>query len=683
MSKLKIYLIGGDGYGWALDQDNYSLTIALKNDYLFTLDSDKADIIFSSWLEGLNKFFHHKRPKASQQIWCGVDNPNDISWPRQDNLYLINKIDLWIVYSNKAHQEFQKLNLPSLKVAKYPLSSKYYSYNYYVELVRKYLSNKNYITLLSVQRDTEGFDLNLPKRQKNPIYLYHFYKECRKKDKRIILILAGPRRHWIIKKLKEDNLPFLYVGNETKEDNAYTFLSRNDLYELYRMCDFNIVNSLWEGGPYSGVEAIWNGCINLSTDVGLMKELTLTRFILSNFPRFDAKKFIKEVGQISNTNTLNHFRQSNLSLLNSYYPSFKACYYLGNMDGSMNLIGKPISIKRVIKNRLLKPIKNIILRIKIRYFNINLGKKIISKNIKISILREFFAPPYGGGNQFMLYLLNALREQGYSVEINSFSKDIQLFIADYCWFPSDFLRKIENHKSKYNSKLIHRMDGLLSAYRNDGNPKDKFAISVNSLSDKTIVQSNFTVKQFIKAGFDLNNTQVIYNSVDKSIFKKKNYNRFDRSRIRLISASWSTNKQKGMDDYKWLDENIKSSIEYHFVGRLDFTPSKIKLFEPLGQKELSAKFQDADIFIFCANNESCPNVLLEAIACGLPVIYKDSGSSNELVKGFGIPYQDISKVPLLVDKMIDNYDYYSDLLSSYDQEEASLCYDKLIRKIIN
>ena len=34
----------------------------------------------------------------------------------------------------------------------------------------------------------------------------------------------------------------------------------------------------------------------------------------------------------------------------------------------------------------------------------------------------------------------------------------------------------------------------------------------------------------------------------------------NKNNIKLISASWSTNKKKGMDDYKWLDENLNLDI---------------------------------------------------------------------------------------------------------------------------
>ena len=42
-------------------------------------------------------------------------------------------------------------------------------------------------------------------------------------------------------------------------------------------------------------------------------------------------------------------------------------------------------------------------------------------------------------------------------------------------------------------------------------------------------------------------------------------------------------------------------------------------------------FGNADAFITLNYNDNCPNKVLEALSCGLPVIYSDTGGTPELV----------------------------------------------------
>ncbi len=298
-----------------------------------------------------------------------------------------------------------------------------------------------------------------------------------------------------------------------------------------------------------------------------------------------------------------------------------------------------------ILSRLNQILKNYFFKLSLRFqFKSDYEKPVIS------ILREFYPPPYGGGNQFMLYILKNLRSKGYRVKLNSFDKNVNIFIADYCWFNDLIIKKFLKHKNKFNSKLIHRIDGLLSSYREDGDPLDKKAQYINRYADISVIQSLYTLEQFKDNNYEFKNEVIIYNSVDKKIFypsKRKN-----RIIQKIISASWSNNVQKGMNDYLWLDQNLAfGKYKYEFVGRLNFEPKNILLTPPLQPKYLAQKFREADLFIFCAMNESCSNVLLEAIECGIPVICKNSGANPEIIGNNGLLYNNVIEIPNLIEEI--------------------------------
>ena len=288
----------------------------------------------------------------------------------------------------------------------------------------------------------------------------------------------------------------------------------------------------------------------------------------------------------------------------------------------------------------------------------------------------------------MIYLVKELRKMGFDVSINSFSNQIKILVIDYCWFNPKYESLIVKHKSKYGSKIVHRVDGLLTEYSTKERLElDKLAMRINKIADLTIVQSSYSKSQFKINNFKLLNTKIIYNSVDPTIFYPSVRKKLDVNKpIRIVSASWSTNKNKGMDDYKWLDENINSevsqNIEYSFVGNLDFYPKNINLISPKGQKKLSNIFQNSDIFIFCSKKDPCPNVLLEAIACGLPVIFKNAGGPKELVKKFGLAYENVEEVPVLISEMINNYEFYKSELDKHVLQNAPKSYAEELLKLL-
>ncbi len=68
------------------------------------------------------------------------------------------------------------------------------------------------------------------------------------------------------------------------------------------------------------------------------------------------------------------------------------------------------------------------------------------------------------------------------------------------------------------------------------------------------------------------------------------------------------------------------------------------------QEEAPAIYNDADVYIMTKHNDPCPNTVLEAMACGLPVLYSNTGGVGELVGDAGIGLKceqgwDVPQVP--------------------------------------
>jgi glycosyltransferase involved in cell wall biosynthesis len=78
------------------------------------------------------------------------------------------------------------------------------------------------------------------------------------------------------------------------------------------------------------------------------------------------------------------------------------------------------------------------------------------------------------------------------------------------------------------------------------------------------------------------------------------------------------------------------------VASLGLT-DRVRLSGPYTQADAPSIFRGADILLHTKYNDPCPTVVLEAMACGVPVVYSHSGGVPELVSddgGVGVPVEE-------------------------------------------
>ena len=295
---MNIKIIGKEGQGWSIDSDRYFTEKAIKELNYKTVNCFfNADIVFSVWYSYIFrlKLTHFRLFKGKRKFIFTVTN--DIE-DNNKNIDKYKKItDCWICANNKQKKYLLRQNVNENQIFINPF---YVDENIFktLSISKKEIAEKlkisydlikNKFLIGSFQRDSLGKDLTKPKWHKNPELLIEILKNIDKN--KFILLLAGPRRHFIVSECKKYNIPYIFVGNENfinemKDDVAINNLSKNKINLLYNLIDLYIVTSASEGGPKAIIEASLTKTAILSTPVGFAPEMLNSDFICNNKDEF-------------------------------------------------------------------------------------------------------------------------------------------------------------------------------------------------------------------------------------------------------------------------------------------------------------------------------------------------------------------------------------------------------------
>jgi glycosyltransferase involved in cell wall biosynthesis len=284
-------------------------------------------------------------------------------------------------------------------------------------------------------------------------------------------------------------------------------------------------------------------------------------------------------------------------------------------------------------------------------------------NADVSFFFNFHPSPYGGGNQFLKGLWREFTIRGFKLENNRISPTTKACLFNSHNFHHERLRKFNIPECFF----VHRVDGPLSVYRGSEDRIDHNIWKLNiDFANATIFQSNYSIKKHAELGMQFVNPHVIHNAPDPAIFHSIGRIPFDSGRkIRLVSVSWSNNPNKGGKIYKWLEENLNwDRFEYTHIGRTCVPLERAKVIKPIPSKKLAEILRQQDIYIIASKYEPCSNSLIEALSCGLPIIYLNSGSHPEIVGKAGMGFLNASEIPDLLDQLVDEYEDYQKSISA-------------------
>lgn len=257
------------------------------------------------------------------------------------------------------------------------------------------------------------------------------------------------------------------------------------------------------------------------------------------------------------------------------------------------------------------------------------------QGMKIFIDSTIRQEAWGGGNQFLKALGRELEERG--VLASSRTDASAILFNSYQDIPSLIRTRITSPRTR----CVWRLGPEFSIHR----PGIKWKIVdfltvflASMVAHGVIFQSQWSYSRARRLGFfKRKNVFTIGNATDPSIFFKPEEKITTGNRTRLIYTSWSKNVNKGFSYLRFLDSHLDfTKYQMVFIGNSPVSFKNIEMCSALPSEMLADKLRGSDIFVSPTKDDACSNAILEALACGLPVVALHSGGNPELVKEGGM-----------------------------------------------
>jgi len=267
----------------------------------------------------------------------------------------------------------------------------------------------------------------------------------------------------------------------------------------------------------------------------------------------------------------------------------------------------------------------------------------------------------GGVGSFYLKFSAALRRRGLEVldDPSAPGLDALLVLAGTRHLP------VLARAKRRGVPLVHRLDGINWVQRRRrtglryalraeyGNLN--LAFIRRFLADRVIYQSAFTQTWWTDwYGPTRVPNRAIHNGVDLDEFSPRGAESppADRLRLLVVEGSLAGGLDWGLQQAVRLAELLaaRRPVELIVAGRVD--PGRQARLQPNGdvtvrflgivpREQIPALDRSAHLLFSAELNPPCPNAVIEALACGLPVVGFDTGALKELVPppaGRAVPY---------------------------------------------
>lgn len=160
---------------------------------------------------------------------------------------------------------------------------------------------------------------------------------------------------------------------------------------------------------------------------------------------------------------------------------------------------------------------------------------------------------------------------------------------------------------------------------------NKELLDLSRYVDGTVFVSHWLKEEFLKLGWACKNNTVIYNGVDREIYKPGE--KLGNGRINIVAHHWSSHPLKGSDIYEKLDEFVgvnSDQFTFTYIGRTESRFKHTIVKAPMWGKAMGQELSRYDVYVSGSRNDPGPNHIVEGISCEIPTyVHKDGGGCVE------------------------------------------------------
>lgn len=227
-----------------------------------------------------------------------------------------------------------------------------------------------------------------------------------------------------------------------------------------------------------------------------------------------------------------------------------------------------------------------------------------------------------------------------------------------------FPRRLVRMAQKQGAKIVLNQNGVAyPGWYGKGYEKANKAMAyVHAVADYVFYQSEFckvSAEKFLGRRPVADSCEILYNPVNTEVFKPLQERQRAGIVLLLAGSHWTTYRvfaaietlqllTQQRDDvvlriagrFCWQEDGQKALQEVMEYAKKLEVDEMVEYTGPYSQKEAPQLMQSSSILLHTKYNDPCPRLVVEAMACGLPVVYSASGGVGELVgdkAGIGVP----------------------------------------------